>query len=610
VHRIKKLTLLVLLTAALVVGARSAMRAQQPSAAQLAAAAASPMSLVGDWNGRYHEDQPDRVPGQEPNDYTGLPLNDAARMYADSFDVERTTLLEHICAPYALPYMYHGPLQFRVWETHDPDTQELIAINMFLGTYQQKRTIWMDGRAHPPEYAPHTWMGFSTGVFNGDTLTVTTTHLKQGYFRRSGVPSSDRTTLVEHYVRYGDLLSHVTIANDPVYLSEPFIRSQEFVRMERGNQNWLYNCEYAMEIPRERHQVPYFLPGQNPYLTEFGQLYGIPQEGVRGGAETLYPEYLPRMQGKAGAAKPAAPAAATRKPAAPPATANEVFTQKVQGNVYMLITPTGNVTVQAGEDGVLVVDTGGVGMTDKLIAAVQAISKKDIRWIINTSWSRDRTSGNEPFSKAGRTVNGNPAAVIAHENAALRMARGGVPSAAQPFNTYFEERRDFPFNGEPVVLYHNAKSNTDTDTMVMFRRSDVIATGDIFNMVHYPLIDLANGGSINGIIDGVNNLLDLAIPSKEFEEGGTYIIPGRGRLSDEADLVNYRDMLVIIRDRIADLIAKKRTLEQVKAARPSLDYDGRWGSDTGPWTTDMFIEAIYRDLAPRPATPAAAAPKK
>ena len=612
-HRITKLTLLVLLTAALVVGARSAMRAQQPSAAQLAAAAASPMSLVGDWNGRYHEDQPDRVPGQEPNDYTGLPLNDAARLYADSFDVERTTLLEHICAPYALPYMYHGPLQFRVWETHDPDTQELTAINMFLGTYQQRRTIWMDGRPHPPEYAPHTWMGFSTGVFNGDTLTVTTTHLKQGYFRRSGVPSSDRTTLVEHYVRYGDLLSHVTVATDPVYLTEPFIRSQEFVRMERGNQNWLYNCEYAMEIPRERHQVPYFLPGQNPYLTEFGEIYGIPQEGVRGGAETLYPEYLPRMQGKGGTAKPAPPAAATRKPAAPAAAANDVFTQKVQGNVYMLVTPTGNVTVQAGEDGVLVVDTGGVGMTDKLIAAVRAISRKDIRWIINTSWSRDRTGGNEQFSKAGRTVNGNPAAVIAHENAALRMARGGVPSAAQPFNTYFEDRRDFPFNGEPVVLYHNAKSNTDTDTMVMFRRSDVIATGDIFNTVQYPLIDIANGGSINGIIDGLNNLLDLAIPSKDFEEGGTYIIPGRGRLSDEADLVNYRDMLVIIRDRIADLISKKRTLEQVKAARPSLDYDGRWGSDTGPWTTDMFIDAIYRELSPRPAAPAApaaTAPKK
>ena len=603
-HRIKSVTLLLLLSVAVVVASRSAIQAQQPSAQQLAGAAATPMSLVGDWNGRYHEDQPDRVPGQEPNDYSGLPLNDAARLYADSFDVERTTLLEHICAPYALPYMYHGPLQFRVWETHDPDTQELVAINMFLGTYQQKRTIWMDGRPHPPEYAPHTWMGFSTGVFNGDTLTVTTTHLKSGYFRRSGVPSSDRTTLVEHYVRYGDLLSHVTIANDPVYLSEPFIRSQEFVRMERGNQNWLYNCEYAMEIPRERHQVPYFLPGQNPYLTEFGQRYGIPQEGVRGGAETLYPEYLQRMQGKGGGAKPAAAPAATRKPAPAAPASSEVFTQKVQGNVYMLVTATGNVAVQAGEDGVIVVDTGGVGMTDKLIAAVRAISRKDIRWIINTSWSRERTSGNEAFSKAGRTVNGNPAAIVAHENAALRMAKGGVPSAAQPFNTYSEDRRDFPFNGEPVVLYHNPRSNTDTDTMVLFRRSDVIATGDIFNTVQYPVIDLANGGSITGIIDGLNNVLDLAVPSKEFEEGGTYIIPGRGRLSDEADLVHYRDMLVIIRDRIAELVRQKRTLEQVKAARPTLDYDGRWGSDTGPWTTDMFIDAIYRELS-RPAATAA-----
>jgi glyoxylase-like metal-dependent hydrolase (beta-lactamase superfamily II) len=503
--------------------------------------------------------------------------------------------------------MYHGPLQFRVWETHDPDTQELVAINMFLGTYQQKRTIWMDGRPHPPDYAPHTWMGFSTGVFNGDTLTVTTTHLKAGYFRRSGVPSSDRTTLTEHYVRYGTLLSHVTVANDPVYLTEPWIRSQEFVQMDRGNQNWLYNCEYAMEIPRPRNQVPHFLPGQSPYVMEFGQRYGIPQEGVRGGAETLYPEYLQKLQGRAPATpRPAAAPAAARRTAAAPAPANpDVQTLKVQGNVYMLVTPTGNVAVQAGEDGVLVVDTGGVGMTDKLIAAVRKISTKDIRWIVNTSSSREHTSGNEAFSKAGRTVNGNPAAIIAHENAALRMAKAGVPSAAQPFNTYFEEFRDFPFNEEPVVLYHNASSNTDTDTMVMFRRSDVIATGDLFNTLNYPVIDAANGGTIKGIIDGINHVLELTVPSKDFEEGGTYVIPGRGRLCDEADVVAYRDMLAIVYDRIADLVRQKKTLEQVKAARPTLDYDGRWGSDSGPWTTEMFVEAIFKELS-RPGSATAA----
>jgi glyoxylase-like metal-dependent hydrolase (beta-lactamase superfamily II) len=309
------------------------------------------------------------------------------------------------------------------------------------------------------------------------------------------------------------------------------------------------------------------------------------------------------MQGKGGAtpARPAtpAPAATTRRATAAPAS-NDVQTLRVQGNVYMLVTPTGNVAVQAGEDGVLVVDTGGVGITDKLLAAVRQISKKDIRWIVNTSMSKEHTSGNEAFSKAGRTVNGNPAAIISHENAALRMAKAGVPSGAQPFNTYFEETRDFPFNTEPVILYHNASSNTDTDTMVFFRRSDVIATGDVFNTVSYPVIDAANGGTLKGIIDGVNHVLELAVPSKDFEEGGTFIIPGRGRLCDEADLVEYRDMLAIIYDRIADLVQQKKTLAQVKAAKPTMDYDGRWGSDTGSWTTDMFIEAVFNELS-RPA---------
>ena len=140
---------------------------------------------------------------------------------------------------------------------------------MYLGTYQQRRTIWMDGRPHPPDYAPHTFMGFSTGEWNGDILTITTTHIKAGYFRRSGVPASDRTTVVEHWMRHGNLLSQVTIATDPVYLTEPYIRSQEFVLMERGNTNWLYNCEYAMEVPRDKNVVPHYLPGKNPWIGEF-----------------------------------------------------------------------------------------------------------------------------------------------------------------------------------------------------------------------------------------------------------------------------------------------------------------------------------------------------
>ena len=139
-----------------------------------------------------------------------------------------------------------------MWEEKDPATQEIIAYKQFLGTYQQYRTIWMDGRPHPPEYAPHTFMGFSTGQWNGDVLTVTTTHIKKEFYRRSGIPSSDLTTVVEHYIRHGNLLSHVHDRTDPVYLTEPFVNSQEFVLMERGNQNWLYNCEYVMEVPMDQ----------------------------------------------------------------------------------------------------------------------------------------------------------------------------------------------------------------------------------------------------------------------------------------------------------------------------------------------------------------------
>ena len=210
-----------------------------------AAPAFAQINFVGEWTGRYHEDQPDRVPGEEPGDFSGVPLNEAARLFGDSWDVARHSVLEHQCAPYTLPYMFFGPNQFRIWQEHNQDTQELVAIRMHLGTYQQERTIWMDGRPHPPEYAPHTYMGFSTGVWNGDTLTITTTHIKAGYFRRTGIPASDRITVVEHWIRHGNVLSQVTIATDPVYLTEPYIRSQEFVLMDRGNTNWLYNCEYV-----------------------------------------------------------------------------------------------------------------------------------------------------------------------------------------------------------------------------------------------------------------------------------------------------------------------------------------------------------------------------
>ncbi len=554
------------------------------------------VSFVGDWSGRYHEDQPDRVPGEEPGDFSGLPINDAARMFGDSWDVARHSVLEHQCAPYTLPYMFFGPNQFRIWEEKNPDTQELVSIEMYMGTYQQRRTIWLDGRPHPPEYAPHTYMGFSTGEWNGDTLTITTTHIKAGYFRRGGMPASDRTMVVEYWIRHGNLLSQVTIATDPVYLTEPYIRSQEFVQMDRGNQNWLYNCEYAMELPKDKNEVPHYLPGQNPWLGEFEAKHAMPKEGVRGGAETLLPDW-----------KPGAPRAATNpaknggfRPEDLPQrlAAGEVKAVPVQGNVHMIVGAGANIAVQVGEDGILIVDTGSGAASEKVLTAIKQLAPtKEIRWIINTGAQPDHIGGNEPFAKAGRTVNGNVAAIVAHENASARMSKAGVPETARPFNTYFEDKRDFPFNGEPVMLYHDEAALDDTDTLVMFRRSDVIVAGDLFSTVSYPKIDVAAGGSVQGTIDGLNRILDLAVPSKSLALGGTWVIPGHGRISDEHDVVMYRDMLQIISDRIKDMVGKKMTLEQVKAAKPTLDYDGRYGSDTGPWTTAMFIEAVYRDLS-------------
>jgi len=554
------------------------------------------VSFVGDWSGRYHEDQPDRVPGEEPGDFSGIPLNDAARRFGDAWDVARHSVLEHQCAPYTLPYMFFGPNQFRIWEERHPDTQELTAIQMFLGTYQQRRTIWMDGRPHPPDYAPHTYMGFSTGEWNGDVLTITTTHIKAGYYRRTGVPQSDRSTVVEHWMRHGNLLSQVTIASDPVYLTEPYIRSQEFVMMDRNNTNWLYNCEYAMEVPTDKNEVPHFLPSQNPFIGEFASRHAMPEAGVRGGAETLLPGWQP-------GAKPAAPRANAnggfRAEDQPSKLApGEVKAVKVQGNVYMIVGAGANIAVQVGEDGVLVVDAGAAGTSDKVLAAIRGIAPdKEIRWVVNTTFQPDHTAGNESISKAGRTVNGNTADIIAHENVAARMIKAKVPDSSRPFKTYFEENRDFPFNNEAVLIYHPASANTDMESIVMFRKSDVLVAGDVYRTDSFPLVDPDNGGTTQGVIDALNYILAQTVPSKMLEEGGTYVIPGHGYISDEHDVVMYRDMMYIIRDRIKEMVDKGMTLEQVKAARPALDYEGRYGADTGSWTTAMFIEGIYKDLS-------------
>ncbi|HLH31738.1 MAG TPA: hypothetical protein VKY31_11085, partial [Terriglobia bacterium] len=338
------------------------------------------MELSGEWAGKYHEDQTDRIPGDVQGDFSGVPMNDAARMYAESYDVRRVVLLEHQCAPYNLAHIFRGPMQFRIWEEKDPATQQIIAYNEFLGTYQQPRKIWMDGRPHPPEYAPHTFMGFSTGEWHGDVLTVTTTHIKKEFYRRSGIPSSDLTTVVEHYIRHGNLLSHVMIATDPVYLSEPYVNSEEFVLMERGNQNWLYNCEYAMEVPTDKNKVPHFLPGKNPFMKDFSTKFGLPFDAIWSGAPSTYPEYLPKIDpaATAKAAPPASSNAAAPARLAPNSTSGDVKIFHVQGNVYLLYGAGANVAVQIGDEGVLVVDTGSAPNRDKVLAAIRQLSTKTI----------------------------------------------------------------------------------------------------------------------------------------------------------------------------------------------------------------------------------------
>ncbi|HEX4276882.1 MAG TPA: MBL fold metallo-hydrolase [Bryobacteraceae bacterium] len=272
----------------------------------------------------------------------------------------------------------------------------------------------------------------------------------------------------------------------------------------------------------------------------------------------------------------------------------------VQGNVYMLIGAGGNTTLQVGKDGVLLVDTQYAPMAPKIMAAIRTLSEMPIKYIINTHMHGDHTGGNGALVKLGG--GGGMPRIIANDHVLNRMTappangQAAIPDSDWPNDEYFGNSKDFFFNNEAIVVYHMPNAHTDGDSIVFFRRSDVISTGDIFTPEHYPIIDLQRGGTVQGIIDALNRILDLTVPAK-YQEGGTYVIPGHGRLCEEADVVEYRDMVTIIRDRIADLIKKGRTVEQVKAARPTLDYDTQYGATTGIWTTDMFVDAVYRNLS-------------
>jgi glyoxylase-like metal-dependent hydrolase (beta-lactamase superfamily II) len=284
----------------------------------------------------------------------------------------------------------------------------------------------------------------------------------------------------------------------------------------------------------------------------------------------------------------------------------------VSGNVYMLVGPIGNSVVQVGDDGVLVVDTQFAELSDKILAAIRTLSSRPLRYVVNTHAHPDHTGGNEPIARAGVTITGGNvagtiadaavgAAVLAHENVMLSMAERDppAPSAALPTDTYFVDQKDMYFNGEAVLLMHQPAAHTNGDTFVYFRSSDVIVAGDLFVTTTYPFIDEAAGGDINGIIAGLNRIIKIAVPADKAENG-TLIVPGHGRLCDEADVVHYRDMLTIIRDRIAAMVGEGMTLAQVQAAQPTRDYDGRYGATSGFWTTAQFVATVYRNLGGRP----------
>ena len=301
--------------------------------------------------------------------------------------------------------------------------------------------------------------------------------------------------------------------------------------------------------------------------------------------------------------------------------------QQVSGNVYMVVGDGGNTTVFTGSEGVLVVDTQFAPLSGKLLDAIKKLSDQPIRWIVNTHMHGDHIGGNEAIAKAGRTRAGgnvvgdigadatSQARIIAHENALNRMlmVKPPLPPAALPTDTFFTERKDMLFNGEAIQMFHEPAAHTDGDILVHFRRADVVTTGDLFTTVMYPFIDEANGGTIDGYIKALNNIIAITVPSN-VNEGGTMVIPGHGRLSDEQGVIEYRDMVTIIRDRIREYVKRGMTLEQVKAKKPTLDFDPQYGMDTGFWTTSMFIDVIYKQMLaqnpPARTTKPAAAPAR
>jgi len=579
------------------------------------------VDLAGMWSATLgnHEELPLRGdPGVEVGEYVGVPLNDAARQHAESWTPTMHSLLEWQGRPHPVTYSMRAPRpDFRMGAVVDPKTERLIAYTITGLFGRADRTIWLDGRPHPSKYAEHLWQGFSTGEWVDGALKVTTTHIKYSFVHRNGIPLSPYANMTEYYWRHGDLLTLAIIVEDPIYLTEPLVRTATFKRDPNLTIPALQPFEVAEELPSlEKGQVPaYPLGTTHP---EYAQRHKLPFEASLGGAQTMYPEYTNRLQELTKAAAPpsvsrpaSSPARHVVKPAYDDGTVEVI---PVQGNVHIVAGSGANIAVQIDPDGVLLVDSSVAAMSEKVIAAIRTISDKPVRQIVNTSADEQHTSGNENLSNAGRNVsagiggqNGREPArlegapVIAHELVLHRMSGlkgepARMPYGVWPHDTFYTNKKQIYFGGEVVEILHVPAAHTDGDAIVWFRKSDVVVTGDVFSTVSYPMIDRNRGGSIQGILDALNQILDITFPAFN-NQGGTLVVPGHGRICNESDVAEYRDMTTIIRDRIQLMIDKKMTLAQIKAAGPTKDYDGVYS--TPAWTGEMFIEAIYADLSKR-----------
>jgi cyclase len=289
---------------------------------------------------------------------------------------------------------------------------------------------------------------------------------------------------------------------------------------------------------------------------------------------------------------------------------------QVRPNFYMIAGAGGNIGVEIGVDGVVLVDAGTEANADKVLAAIHKITPLPTRYIINTGAEPDHVSGNGKLSKAGLTIfvnalgnsallnsmtNGGGASILAHDSVLRRMSAPTGKAAAFPVDSWPNEaflsnRWYIRMNDEPIEILYQPAAHSNADSFVFFRKSDVVAAGDVLDTTRFPKIDIANGGSVQGEIDALNKLIQLAIPPGPFiyEGVGTYVIPGHGRVCEQLDVVDYRDMVVEVRDAVEDMIKRDMTLDQIKAAHPALPYETEYGTEAG--STNAFVEAVYKSL--------------